>query len=200
MTEDPRDSTIEGLKNALREILPLAEWALMEQSPPGADQALVDRAKQALSTSDGRDGRPPQAAGKDGPVDSPEVTAGAHAAHVVRVQTIKACAAHLRARASRALTERWRACLTDAADEMVRALSDTPIETSGDGWIPWKGGGSCPVSRSARVEVKFQDGETGSGMASRFRWNHEGLLGDIISYRLTVRDTTPLTNAKRPRG
>jgi hypothetical protein len=35
-------------KAALSALLPLAEWALMQQSPPGCDQALVDRARAAL--------------------------------------------------------------------------------------------------------------------------------------------------------
>jgi hypothetical protein len=39
---------IARLKLALSALLPLAEWALMQQSPPGHDQALVDRARAVL--------------------------------------------------------------------------------------------------------------------------------------------------------
>lgn len=36
------------LRDALTALLPLADWALLEQSPPGADDALVDAARAAL--------------------------------------------------------------------------------------------------------------------------------------------------------
>jgi len=36
------------MAKALQDLLPLAEWALMETSPPGIDQPKVDAARAAL--------------------------------------------------------------------------------------------------------------------------------------------------------
>lgn len=39
---------------ALEALLPLADWALLEQSPPGADDPLVDQARAAILKARGK--------------------------------------------------------------------------------------------------------------------------------------------------
>lgn len=41
------------LVEALKGLLPLAEWALGEQSPPGFGQPLVDAAESAINSAEG---------------------------------------------------------------------------------------------------------------------------------------------------
>lgn len=41
------------LVEALKGLLPLAGWALAEQSPPGFDQPLVDAAESAINSAEG---------------------------------------------------------------------------------------------------------------------------------------------------
>lgn len=54
-----------------------------------------------------------------------------------------------------------------------------------DGWIEW-GGGDCPVSEAALVEVMFCDGDVAQDPARRlvWKWQHGGTDGDIVAYRL----------------
>lgn len=61
-----------------------------------------------------------------------------------------------------------------------------------DGWIEWKGG-ECPVDVELTVYVNYRDGgKTPKAVkAGSQRWNHSGLGGDIMSYRLHKQDVKP---------
>lgn len=54
-----------------------------------------------------------------------------------------------------------------------------------DGWIEW-GGGECPVDDDSIVEVRFRNGELGSGVtrADCLIWRHGLDDVDIVAYRL----------------
>ena len=54
-----------------------------------------------------------------------------------------------------------------------------------DGWIEWNGG-DCPVGAELVVDVNYRDGGNTptTVKAGSQRWNHSGLCGDIISYRM----------------
>jgi hypothetical protein len=51
-------------------------------------------------------------------------------------------------------------------------------------WIKWKGG-ECPISEGARVDIKFRDGGVSEHGHAGLRWDHIGLSGDIVAYRLS---------------
>ena len=53
----------------------------------------------------------------------------------------------------------------------------------GDGWVQW-GGGECPVDLAKVVGVKLRDGTVYTRRADDFLWGHDGVPGDIISYRV----------------
>lgn len=53
-----------------------------------------------------------------------------------------------------------------------------------EGWIEWKGG-ERPVGSGVRVELQYRIGDTGATFSpEEYRWNHLGLNGDIVAYRL----------------
>lgn len=53
-----------------------------------------------------------------------------------------------------------------------------------DGWIEWKGG-ECPVSSLVRVDTKHRCGRVDTNRrADSAWWNHAGVVGDIVAYRL----------------
>lgn len=60
-----------------------------------------------------------------------------------------------------------------------------------DGWIEWKGG-DCPVPLDVVVEYKMR-GDHGFAQtdAGEVRWEHKGLLGDIIAYRIAKDQPAP---------
>ena len=61
-----------------------------------------------------------------------------------------------------------------------------------DGWIEWNGG-ECPVDVELYVYVNYRDGcELPRAVrAGSQRWNHFGLGGDIVSYRLHKPEVKP---------
>ena len=50
------------------------------------------------------------------------------------------------------------------------------------GWVEWTGG-ECPIEQGVRVEIRFRDGEVITVVNHGFRWDHNGLGGDIVAYR-----------------
>lgn len=55
-----------------------------------------------------------------------------------------------------------------------------------NGWIKWQGG-ECPVAPDTEVDVKFKDDRLGTicgKLAGGFRWSNEGLIADIVAYRV----------------
>lgn len=62
-------------------------------------------------------------------------------------------------------------------------------ERGDDGWIEW-GGGECPVKANTLVDYRTRAGNTADSIALALRWNHEGLVGDIIAYRIIPEQPT----------
>lgn len=55
---------------------------------------------------------------------------------------------------------------------------------SESGWIEWNGG-ECPVPPNTKVEIlQYPDNDVDSCIASEVDWNHYGMGGDIIAYRV----------------
>ena len=63
-----------------------------------------------------------------------------------------------------------------------------------DGWIDWSGG-DCPVPSGTLVDVKYRDGVEASCVPARefvrggrfaVEWDHSGVNGDIVAYRLAL--------------
>lgn len=54
-----------------------------------------------------------------------------------------------------------------------------------DGWIKWKGG-ECPIPDGVLFKFRFRDGEEYKAYdnASKWCWEHRGIDGDIIAYRV----------------
>ena len=51
-------------------------------------------------------------------------------------------------------------------------------------WIPWNGG-ECPLSEDTHLEIKFRDGDVDECIGgTALRWDHKGLRGDIVAYRV----------------
>lgn len=65
------------------------------------------------------------------------------------------------------------------------ALAASKAIVGHEGWIQWAGG-DCPVDSDAIVEVKFSNGELGTGVAraDRYIWRHEIDDANIVAYRL----------------
>lgn len=56
-----------------------------------------------------------------------------------------------------------------------------------DGWIVWNGGEGCPVSMDTKIEVIYRDGKPSicnPSYPAGWRWDHRGLDGDIVKYRV----------------
>lgn len=76
------------------------------------------------------------------------------------------------------------AIITRAQYEAALAVSKAVVGR--EGWIQWAGG-DCPVDSDAIVEVKFRNPnqyQFNSDRAGDFSWEHDGIDGDIIAYRL----------------
>jgi len=67
----------------------------------------------------------------------------------------------------------------------LAALSEPKEQTTADGWIEWKGGPQ-PVPDSARVSIRFKDGdELTDEPASFWHWDRSLQSGDwIVAYRV----------------
>lgn len=52
-----------------------------------------------------------------------------------------------------------------------------------DGWVTHVGDG-CPVPTGVMVEYKMRDGAEHKARAGRLRWDHKGLVGDIVAYKV----------------
>lgn len=64
--------------------------------------------------------------------------------------------------------------------------ADAESDALGDGWIHWTGG-DCPVDQSAVVEYRLRGADSpprDPKPAFLLRWDHAGVLGDIIAYRV----------------
>lgn len=62
----------------------------------------------------------------------------------------------------------------------------TVESTGSNGWIDWHGG-ECPVDSDTIVEVKYRKPnpyQLNNDRAGDFEWEHDGIDGDIIAYRL----------------
>lgn len=59
------------------------------------------------------------------------------------------------------------------------------VNQTGSGWVDW-GGGESPVGGDVLVEVRFRDGDAGSGRASGLFlcWLNRNCGADIIAYRI----------------
>jgi hypothetical protein len=64
-------------------------------------------------------------------------------------------------------------------------------------WIEW-GGGECPVSDGATVEVEFRSGVKSTGVFADEFWSKRNLSGDIVAYRVVSEAPTNLTGGKMP--
>lgn len=73
-----------------------------------------------------------------------------------------------------------------------------------EGWIEWLGG-ECPVPMGTLVDVKYRDGGEASCVpAGKFvsggrfavEWDHSGVNGDIVAYRLAL-DSTSVPSSPR---
>lgn len=58
-----------------------------------------------------------------------------------------------------------------------------------DGWIEW-GGGENPVP-GATVEFRLRDTDSCEAEANFLRWDHKGVSGDIVAYRVTKEASSP---------
>ena len=78
---------------------------------------------------------------------------------------------------------------------ITREQYEAALAAKNDGWIEW-GGGKCPVEKGTLVDVRYRDSQAypdrigapalvggGSG-ATYHHWLHDGMMNDIISYRL----------------
>lgn len=78
---------------------------------------------------------------------------------------------------------------------ITREQYEAALAAKNDGWIEW-GGGKCPVEEGTLVDVRYRDSqaypdrigalalvEGGSG-ATYHHWLHDGMMNDIIAYRL----------------
>lgn len=78
----------------------------------------------------------------------------------------------------KAAFEAWKA----GREELRRAqlLDKQPAEPA---WIPWEGG-KCPLGDGMIWEAKFRSGTLVKGEGRACRWNHLGVDGDIVAYRV----------------
>ena len=79
--------------------------------------------------------------------------------------------------------------LTAERDELRKRLDDAKPATPAPGeWIEWSGGDVAPVADGVSFEFKFRDGippVCGPYRdATKWRWNHHGISGDIVAYRI----------------
>lgn len=72
---------------------------------------------------------------------------------------------------------------------ITREQYEAALAAKNDGWIDW-GGGECPVSDNAMVDVRYRDGQIRKAQrADSYEWGHGyahfvTTSADIISYRL----------------
>ncbi len=76
----------------------------------------------------------------------------------------------------------WAAGTLPAGDAVLVVQPDIGGEDD-DGWIEW-GGGCCPVPVGVIVEYQIRRGDFFCHAAGILKWDHYGLDGDIIRYRI----------------
>lgn len=82
-------------------------------------------------------------------------------------------------------------CLAPDYDTAIitRERYEAALAAKNDGWIEW-GGGECPVSDNAMVDVRYRDGQIHKAqLADSYEWGHGyahfvTTSADIIAYRL----------------
>lgn len=78
---------------------------------------------------------------------------------------------------------------------ITREQYESALASKNEGWIEW-GGGKCPVEKGTLVDVRYRDSQAyqdkigipalaydGYG-ATYHHWLHDGMMNDIIAYRL----------------
>ena len=92
--------------------------------------------------------------------------------------------------------ERWQAVQARAGEMGVTVGRCEPAVVGDDGWIEW-GGGECPVAKGTFVDIRVRDGREELNLAANMItsgrnpdascafWQHDGVRGDIVAYRLT---------------
>lgn len=75
----------------------------------------------------------------------------------------------------------------DSTVETIRDLMHLLPGT--DGWIEWEGGEN-PVP-GATVEFRLRDTDSCEAEANFLRWDHKGVSGDIVAYRVTEEASSP---------
>lgn len=90
--------------------------------------------------------------------------------------------------------ERWQA-VQARAGEMGVTVGRCESVVADDGWIEWEGG-ECPVSKGTFVDIRVRDGREELNLAANIItsgrspdascafWQHDGVRGDIVAYRL----------------
>lgn len=66
---------------------------------------------------------------------------------------------------------------------VTREQYEAALAAKNDGWIEWDGG-ERPVAMWSVVDFKMRSGEMSTRYANVIRWDHKGIQGDIIAYRL----------------
>jgi hypothetical protein len=66
---------------------------------------------------------------------------------------------------------------------VMREQYEAALAAKNDGWIEWDGG-ERPVAMWSVVDFKMRSGEMSTRYANVIRWDHKGIQGDIIAYRL----------------
>lgn len=87
-------------------------------------------------------------------------------------------------------------CGSDDYDVEVTRYQYEAALAKNDGWIEWHGG-KCPVDSDAIVEVKYRKPnpyQYNNDRAGDFAWEHDGIDGDIIAYRLHDHGINPRAN------
>ena len=77
----------------------------------------------------------------------------------------------------------------DQVEQYSRDLVRLIEEPLSDGWIEW-GGGENPVP-GATVEFRLRDNDSCEAEANFLRWDHKGMSGDIVAYRVTEEASSP---------
>ena len=72
------------------------------------------------------------------------------------------------------------------ANGLTRAETEASLSCAGltvKPMIGW-GGGDCPVSSTATVEIRFRDGDTDIDLAKSYDWSWCDSVADIVAYRV----------------
>lgn len=105
----------------------------------------------------------------------------------------------------RALADAIDETMADNSQEVIRLQAEVAellaqlaelrrqAEEDNVGWIEWRGG-ERPVHGNTNVEIKLRGfAESYGGMAMNLNWNHWGLTGDIVAYRVV--EEAPVSTA-----